>query len=137
MNRVAAIEDHAGRDGHGQRGDLAHALAEVAPEAEHQPHTARAEQDDGHAQHPDAAAEERLREEQDVEMKRPVKIRGIVVIEALSGHLVDEPAVHALVEMRRLEIEQARRKAKASRRMNAEIQWSRVIMALTAAGFCW
>ena len=51
-------------------------------------------------------AEERLREEENVEMKRPVIIRRVVAVEPVLHHLIDEPAVDPLVEVRRLHAEE-------------------------------
>ena len=46
---------------------------------------------------------EGLGEEEDVEVKGAVIIRGVVVIEPGVGHLVDEPSVDALVKVGRLD----------------------------------
>ena len=48
----------------------------------------------------------RLRKEENVEMERAVIIRRVVPVKAVLDHLIDEPAVDPLVEMRRLHPEQ-------------------------------
>ncbi len=52
------------------------------------------------------ASEEGLGNEQDVEVKRPVVVRRIVTVKTGLHHLVDEPAVDPLVEMRRLDAQE-------------------------------
>ena len=70
---------------------------------------------DRQAQRPDVPAEERLREEENVEMERPVIIRRVVAVEPGPPHLVDEPAVDPLVEVRRLHAQQQEAQERAQR----------------------
>ena len=54
-----------------------------------------------------------LREEENVEMKRPVIIRRVVAVEAVLHHLIDEPAVDPLVEVRRLHAQEEKPEERA------------------------
>src|SRR5207244_11475539 len=66
------------------------------------------EQDENNWQtkRPKIAAEQCLRKQEHVKMKRAVIIRRIVFVETGLDHLIDKPAVDALIEMRRLHAEQ-------------------------------
>ena len=68
------------------------------------------------SQGPEIPAEKRLREEQHVEMQRSVVIRGIISVEAILRHLIDEPAVDSFVEMRRLYPEEQEAEKRAQTR---------------------
>ncbi len=60
----------------------------------------------GKAQRPDISSEQRLRQEENVKMQGPVIIGRVVFVIAVLDHLIDEPAVDALVEVRRLDPEE-------------------------------
>ena len=63
-------------------------------------------QDHGQTDRPKVPAEKRLADQENIEMKRAVVIRGVVAVEAALYHLVDEPAVDPFVEVGRLDAEQ-------------------------------
>ena len=50
-------------------------------------------------------AEQSLGNKQCIKVKRSVKIRRIVMVVTLMRHPIDKPAVHTLIEMRRLDVE--------------------------------
>ena len=52
------------------------------------------------------ASEQRLRQEHCVKVQRPVVVCRVVVVVAIRRHLVGEPAVHPLIKMRRLDLDQ-------------------------------
>src|ERR1043166_7203976 len=72
-----------------------------------------ARQHDRQPDRPDVAAEQRLANKENVEVERPVIIRGVVAIEPVLDHLIDEPAVDSLVEMGRLDSEQEKPEERA------------------------
>ena len=59
------------------------------------------------------AAEERLGKEQDIEMQRTVIIGRVVAVEPAPHHLIDEPPVDPLVEMRRLDAQEKKTEKRA------------------------
>ena len=77
---------------------------------------ADADQHDRQPERPDVPAEERLREEENVEMQRPVIIGRVVSVETVLHHLIDEPAVDPFVEMRRFYAEKEKPEERARAR---------------------
>ncbi len=106
VNRITAVENKSGRDGHGERGQPADVAPDERFEFERQKNANDADQHHRQPQGPDVAPEQCLREEENVEMERAVIIRRVVPVEAVLGHLIDEPAVDSLVEVGRLHPEQ-------------------------------
>ena len=102
VNRVAAVKNEGGRNRHRERGDPAHRAADERLEFQRHKNRADARQHDRQPERPNVPAEKRLREEKNVEMKRPVIIRRVVAVEPGLHHLIDEPAVDPLIEMGRL-----------------------------------
>ena len=66
-----------------------------------------------------------------VEMKWPVIVRRVVLIEPVLDHLIDEPAVDAFVEMWRFEASRKNRKTAARPRISPEhpVAFQRMRMA--------
>ena len=101
VNRIAAVKNEGGRNRHRERGDAAHRAADEGFELQRHQNRADARQHDRQPERPNVPAEKRLREEKNVEMKRPVIIRRVVAVEPGLHHLIDEPAVDPLIEVRR------------------------------------
>src|ERR1041384_5873715 len=105
MDGVTPVENEAGRDGHGERRNSAHAAADERLKFKGEMDRKNARQHDRQPDRPDVAAEQRLANKENVEVERPVIIRRVVTIESILDHLIDEPAVDSLVEMGRLDPE--------------------------------
>src|SRR5437762_965677 len=72
-------------------------------------------QDHGQTDRPKVPAEKRLADQENIEMKRAVVIRGVVAVEAALDHLVHEPAVDPFVEVGRLDPVQEKAEERAER----------------------
>src|SRR3954453_22033568 len=99
MNGIPAIKDQPRRNGHGQCRKAGYGSRNEVIVFQCQPNRRNAGKHDRKAGRIQIPAEQRLRQEQDVEVKRAVVIRWIVSIEAILDHLIDEPAVNSLVKM--------------------------------------
>ena len=107
MNRVAPVEDERGRDGHDDGGPTGGGRADESAELEGHPDGGEAGDDGGEAEREEVAAEELLRDEDAIHVQRAVIVRGVVVVVALLGDAIGEPAIDAFVEVRRLEVERS------------------------------
>src|SRR3954447_11659220 len=103
MNRVAAIENKSGRYRHREGREPAHVPADERLEFHREMNGKDAGQHDRQPDGPEVSAEERLGNEKDIKVEGPVIMGRVVAIEAVLDHLVDEPAVDPLVEMRRFD----------------------------------
>ena len=106
VNRIAPVKNETGRDRHRERGHSAYASSDERLEFQREPDADDAYEDNGQTQRPDVPSEQCLRDQQHVKMQRSVIIRRVVFIKAGLHHLIDKPAVDALVEMRWLDSEQ-------------------------------
>jgi len=106
VDRIAPVEHADRRHGEGQRSPPDGPASEPAGEEKENRDARHAGQHDRQAQRPEVAPEQFLREKDGVEMPRPVEIGRIVVEKPVLAQAIGEPAVDALVEMRRAEIEQ-------------------------------
>src|SRR5262249_43830247 len=103
---VAAVENEPGRDGHGQRGDSAHLSSKQWFELQCKPHARDADKHDRQTQRPDIASKQTLKQQENVKVKRAVIVGWVVAVKPVLHHLIDEPAVDALVEMGRLDAQE-------------------------------
>ena len=108
MDRVTAIENKGGRNRHRRRGPARCRGAKKFPIPQQGPDREKGRDDGGKPQGPEVASEKGLAEENRVEMERSMIVGRIVMVKAVDPHLVGEPPVDALVEMRRLDIQQDR-----------------------------
>src|SRR5262245_13570976 len=106
MNGVASVEDEPGRHRHRQCCDSADVLSYEWFKLQGDPHTSDAHQHDGQTQGPHVASKQTLKEQENVKMKRTVIIGRVVTVKPVLHHLIDEPAVDALVEVRWLDAQE-------------------------------
>ena len=106
MDGIARIKDRPRGDRHRRRRPERRGPPQEPLELQRQPDRPQARQHHRQPQRPDMPPQQRLREEQHIEMERPVVVRWVVMVESRPRHLVHEPAIHPLVEMRRLHPQQ-------------------------------
>ena len=75
-------------------------------ELQRQPDTADAHQHDRQTHRPQISAKQTLRIAQNVKVKRTVIIGRVVTVKPVLHHLIDEPAVDALIEVRWLDTQE-------------------------------
>src|SRR4051812_11598055 len=106
VDGIAAVENEARRDGHGERGDPADIAADEWLEFQRQMNRKNAGQHDRQPDRPDIPPQQSLANKENIEVERPVIIRRVISVEPVLDHLIDEPAVDSLVEMRGLDPEE-------------------------------
>src|SRR5205823_2502363 len=106
VDRIAAVEYESGGDGHRQRGEPADISPDERFEFQGQIKTADADEHDRQTEGQDMSPEQCLTKEENVKMERAVIVRRVVAVKAVLHHLIDEPAVDPLVEMRRLHLKE-------------------------------
>ena len=72
-------------------------------ELQSKPDTSDAHQHDRQTQRPHVASKQTLKQQENVKVKRTVIIGRVVTVKPVLHHLIDEPAVDALVEVRWLD----------------------------------
>src|SRR5262249_20177976 len=105
MDGIAIVKNESGRDRHRQRRKIANCTAEKRPEKKNPKDGQEAHNHNWKTQRPKVAPERHARGERDIEIQRPLIIDEIGRVIPVLSHLIAEPAVNTLVEMRRLDVQ--------------------------------
>ncbi len=108
MNRIAGVKRESRGDGHRSCSEQTDPTIDEAVKAHHQPNGRQAREHQRHPQGQHIAAKKGLKDEENIEMEGSVIILWVVTEVAGFGHLIDEPAVHALIKVRGLEIQRVK-----------------------------
>ena len=106
VNGIAAVKNEAGRSCHRDRGESVDGFADKRLKFQREPDAANADEYDRQPQGPEIAPKQSLRQQEHIEMERPVIIGRVVFVVTVLDQLIDKPAVDPFVEMGRLHSEQ-------------------------------
>ena len=106
MNGVTAVENETGRDRHRQRRDSTDVFSYEWLKLQRHPHTSDADQHDRQTQRPHIASKQTLKQQENIKVKRTVIIGRIVMVKPVLHHLIDKPAIDALIEVRWLDAQE-------------------------------